>query len=233
MAYNYSEKSTDKDYYMEITDPSRIKQRKYADGTNVSVAPDAYMSVAKPRLSVPSEEEIERDYKEGDQLAFSYQPPTVTNLYADQSMRYAIGPLLGRALSLYPDDLTADKELSQHSSPLAKKLIDLGALQGSKDNPEGDAHFKYHNNNPEKEVQFTQVDSEGIPLSYARMKNSDVEAARTKLRDVLRGSKQSKLSTQFNPHMKALSRFEAAHESEDAYDPSKDPNAMRIPGLDD
>lgn len=183
--YDYSEYSGSKDHFINATDPSRVDE----DMPGYRYAPTARIEIAKPRFT-PS---TNAGAKPGEQLKlFQYGRPVISGLYSDPSMRSAVPTLLGAALNKYPDALP-DISLSQHSSRIVKKGIALGAIKGDLEGRTGKATFKGLDKNLSDTIRVTG--DEDLPEGHTRMSESDLAAARTTVRDILR---PKKLSTQFD-----------------------------------
>ena len=81
------------------------------------------------------------------------------------------------------------------------------------------------------DISLMELDPEvtEVPLSA---KNEVVGRRRSPLVERMQARSKQKQNQKLSQQFDALSRFETAHESEAAYDPSKDPNARRLPGMD-
>lgn len=159
---------------------------------------------------------------------FMHQPSKIVGLYADPTMRHTVSNLLGLALSNAGPGVLASDSLSQHSSRLVQRGIDAGLVRGHPRNPDA-----AKNNDIPMSTKASWV-HEGVPGSdftgekLTPVSEEELGAGERLMREALRGgSRQSQLSPQFE----ALQRFEGSRGA--LYNPGNDPNAVKIPGLED
>lgn len=119
---------------------------------------------------------------------FHHTPPTIPYAEAAQGMRFAAPVLLGLAFneSKKTGKLMADHSLSAHSSRLAKRAAQMGAVQPHPDNRDfaqtNDMDF-------EEEVYVDDYARAGTQVSRAEMKE-----ARTAIRELVHGRNKRHLS---------------------------------------
>lgn len=151
---------------------------------------------------------------------FFPKPAVIDSAFADPSMRLHVGTLLGQVLNDHGKSLRATYELSPYSSRLARKGIEAGVIQGHPRNPEADEYnnigFDTHN--------LELLDNKPLDVYQKAVPDHLVDRGRRTMRNLLRPKPLS-------PQFQALQQLENDRGS--TYNPADDPNAMKLPGMED
>lgn len=135
---------------------------------------------------------------------FHIRPETVTidTAFFDKSMTHTL-PTLGMVIKRdFPGaTMKASYDLSEHSSKLAKHASELGLIEGHGANPQ----FEQRNRIERPEAGYTRPVTEGDvsktmrTLGFEEIPQQEIDAARSQVREVLRGRRQqTNLSPQFD-----------------------------------
>ena len=163
---------------------------------------------------------------------FMRKPAEIVGLYADPSMKHTVGTLLGLALNQGGPGIVASGDLSKYSSPIVQRGMDAGLVRGHSANPDAEV-----TNRISLGQRWSHVDLDSqmpLPAYYGTevspVSSSEVDVGRRFIHQALRGEKRQRA---LSPQFEALQRFESERDGGAPYNPDRDPNAVKIPGMED
>lgn len=176
----------------------------------------AMLEVQHPREE-PNFDERVGWAKEGATELFKHTPAEANYATSNKGMGHTFPKLYAMAIEEF-GTVIPSTDRSDFSERLVQKATDMKALP---DTPRQATNNMTHVTEPISEGQG--LDS--FLFAWREVPKHDVQAATNRLRTEL--GYERRLSPQFE----ALNKFEESKDT--VYDPSKDPNAMQIPGLED
>jgi hypothetical protein len=154
--------------------------------------------------------------KEGAETLFDYKPAEAEYAMSNESMRHTFPKLYAMALEDFKD-ITPSTDRSERSERLARKGADMKVVPDTERKFTNDLQYMI---SPVGEGQNLETTIE----PWQEVPKHGVDRAVNRLRSELGYSRR--LSPQFD----ALQKFEQDRDA--VYNPSQDPNAMKIPGMD-
>jgi hypothetical protein len=154
--------------------------------------------------------------KEGAETLFDYKPAEAEYAMSNESMRHTFPKLYAMALEDFKD-ITPSTDRSDRSERLARKGAEMKVVPETKKEFTNSLQYQISPMGEGQNLGSTTEPWQEVP-------KMEVDRAVNRLRSELGYSRR------LSPQFEALQKFEQDRDA--VYNPSQDPNSMKIPGMD-